>query len=192
MSFTQPGAAGAPEFGVADDNGAIVEMVRHGIQKAREKLIDLSLRNGMLNYRHSESSSRHVRVVHQLPSAVVECLASEKSIDLVPLPPVETIPRDEDTDVFREALREAKAVDPEWLAAEDAKRAAGSRRRSKDKAAERSLRDRVRAQLGMPEWRAATDPKVRAQELGQRFHGLNHIRLPRQVCMTRCGRRGGD
>jgi hypothetical protein len=127
-----------------------------------------------------------------MPSAVVECLASEKSIDLVPLPPVETIPRDEDTDVFREALREAKAVDPEWLAAEDAKRAAGSRRRSKDKAAERSLRDRVRAQLGMPEWRAATDPKVRAQELGQRFHGLNHIRLPRQVCMTRCGRRGGD
>jgi hypothetical protein len=78
--------------------------------------------------------------VHQLPSAVVECLASEKSIDLVPLPPVETIPRDEDTDVFRAALRDAKAVDPEWLAAEDAKRAAGSRRRSKDKAAERSLR----------------------------------------------------
>ena len=29
-------------------------------------------------------------------------------------------------------------------------------------------------------------------KLGQRFHGLNHIRLPRQVCMTRCGRRGGD
>jgi hypothetical protein len=161
MSPTKPGATGTD-----DENVAIAEMVRQGIRKAREKLIDLSLRNGMLNYRHSESSSRHVRVVHQLPSAVVECLASEKSIDLVPLPPVETIPRDEDTDVFRAALREAKAVDPEWLAAEDAKRAAGSRRRSKDKAAERSLRDRVRVQLGMPEWRAATDPKVRAQELG--------------------------
>jgi very-short-patch-repair endonuclease len=166
MPFTKPGAAGAPDIGKADDNGAIVEMVRHGIQKAREKLIDLSLRNGMLNYRHSESSSRHVRVVHQLPSAIVESLASQKSIDLVPLPPVETIPRDEDTDIFRVALREAKAVDSEWLAAEDAKRAAGSRHRSKDKAAERSLRDRVRLQLGMPEWRAATDPKVRAQELG--------------------------
>jgi hypothetical protein len=141
-------------------------MVRQGIQKAREKLIDLSLRNGMLNYRHSESSSRHVRVVHELPAAVVDCLASEKSIDLIPLPPVEIIPRDEDTDTFRAALREAKAVDPEWLAAEDAKRAAGNRRRSKDKAAERALRDRVREQLGMPEWRAATDPGVRAQELG--------------------------
>jgi hypothetical protein len=34
-------------------------MVRQGILKAREKLIDLSLRNGMLNYRHSESSGCH-------------------------------------------------------------------------------------------------------------------------------------
>ena len=24
-------------------------------------------------------------------------------------------------------------------------------------------------------------------ELGQRFHGLNHIRLPRRACMTKCG-----
>src|SRR6266478_2602272 len=141
-------------------------MVRQGIRKAREKLIDLSLRNGMLNYRHSESSSRHIRVVQQMPGAVVECLASEKSIDVIPLPPVETIPHDEDTDAFRAALKEAKAVDLEWLAAEDAKRATGSRRRSKDKAAERALRDRVREQLGMPEWKAATDPTVRAQELG--------------------------
>jgi hypothetical protein len=23
--------------------------------------------------------------------------------------------------------------------------------------------------------------------LGQRFHDLNHIRLPRQACMTKCG-----
>jgi very-short-patch-repair endonuclease len=166
MPFTQRGPAEAPELGTADEKVAIAEMVRQGIRKAREKLIDLSLRNGMLNYRHSESSSRHIRVVHQLPGAVVECLASEKSIDLLPLPPVETIPRDEETDDFRAELKEAKAVDPEWLAAEDAKRAAGSRRRSKDRAAERSLRDRVRKQLGMPEWQAATDPKVRAQELG--------------------------
>jgi hypothetical protein len=120
MPFTQPSAT--------DGNPAVAEMVRQGIQKAREKLIDLSLRNGMLNYRHSESSSRHVRVVHELPSTVVDCLASEKSIDLIPLPPVETIPRDEDTDAFRAALKEAKAVDPEWLAAEDAFRVVVGRR----------------------------------------------------------------
>lgn len=32
--------------------------------------------------------------------------------------------------------------------------------------AERALRDRVRAKLGMPEWRVATDPRARARELG--------------------------
>src|SRR5664280_2238852 len=147
------------------DSG-IAEMVKQGILKAREKLIDLSLRNGMLNYRHSESSSRHVRVINTNLRVLVESLALEQSLDVLPLPPVESIPRDEDSDEFKAALKTAKIIDPEWLAAEDARRAAGNRRRYKDKAAERALRDRVRAQLGMPEWRAAIDPKVRAQELG--------------------------
>jgi adenylate cyclase len=29
-------------------------------------------------------------------------------------------------------------------------------------------------------------------ELGQRFHGSNHIRQPRRACRTRCGGRDGD
>ena len=86
--------------------------------------------------------------------------------DILPLPPVEQVPADEDTESFRAALKAAKEIDPEWLAAEDARRAAGNRRRARDKAAERALRDRVRAQLGMPEWRLATDPKMRAKDLG--------------------------
>lgn len=136
------------------------------IRIAREKLIDLTLRNAMLNFRHSEASIRHVRVIAQEPTLIVEYLASERSIDVIPVPPVEAIPRDEDTDTFRNALREARTVDPDWLAAEDARRAAGERRSKKDKAAERALRDRVRNQLGMPPWRVAIDPKARAEELG--------------------------
>src|SRR5579871_2263102 len=148
------------------DNPAIADMVRRGILKARQKLIDLSMRNSMLRFRHSEASARHVRIIDQSLDFLVTALASGRLLDLVPVPPVEQIPRDEDTDAFRAALKAAKEIDPEWLAAEDARRASGSRRRSRDRAAERALRDRVRAQLGMPEWRAATDPKARAQELG--------------------------
>jgi Protein of unknown function (DUF4011) len=150
--------------GVADPS--IQAMVKRGILKAREKLIDLTLRNGMLSFRHTEASGRHVRIVNATLEFLVASLTSGQSLDIVPLPPVEQIPRDEDTDEFRAALKAAKEINPEWLAAEDARRAAGNRRRSRDKAAERALRDRVRAQLGMPEWRSATDPKVRAQELG--------------------------
>jgi Protein of unknown function (DUF4011) len=75
------------------DDSAVAEMVKQGIQKAREKLIDLTLRNGMLNYRHSETSSRHVRIINENPRLLVESLSSEQSIDVLPLPPVESIPQ---------------------------------------------------------------------------------------------------
>lgn len=146
-------------------DSAIAEMVREGVRKAREKLIDLSMRNTMLNFRHSETSARHVRIVDEDLEFLVGTLASRQSLDIIPLPPMEQVPRDEESDEFRAALKEAKQVDPEWLAAEDARRAAGNRR-MKDKIAERALRDRVRTKLGMPEWRAAIDPRTRARELG--------------------------
>jgi hypothetical protein len=144
-------------------------MVREGVRKAREKLIDPSMRNSMLNFRHSQTSARHIRIVDENLEFLVGALASGKSLDIMPLPPVEQIPRDEDSDAFRAALKAAKEIDLEWLAAEDARRAAGNRRRTKDRVAERALRDRVRAQLEMPEWRPAIDPRARARELGIDF-----------------------
>jgi hypothetical protein len=146
-------------------DSAIADLVREGVRKAREKLIDLSMRNTMLNFRHSETSAKHVRIVDEELELLVGALASRKSLDIIPIPPVEKVPRDEETDEFRDALKLAKETDPDWLAAEDARRAAGNRRRSKDKVAERALRDRVRTKLGMPEWRVATDPRARAREL---------------------------
>ncbi|MHC2722196.1 very-short-patch-repair endonuclease [Bradyrhizobium diazoefficiens] len=149
-----------------EGGAGIAELVREGVRKAREKLIDLSMRNAMLNFRHSETSAKHVRIVDEDIALLIGTLASGKSLDVIPIPPVEQVPRDEETDGFRSALKTAKETDPEWLAAEDARRAAGNRRRAKDKVAERALRDRVRAKLGMPEWRVATDARARARELG--------------------------
>jgi Protein of unknown function (DUF4011) len=151
---------------VPSNDPATAGMVLEGVRKAREKLIDLSMRNSMLNFRHSETSARHVRIVDENLEFLVGTLASGEALAIIPLPPVEQIPLDEDTDAFRRALKTAKQIDPDWLAAEDARRAAGNRRRTKDRVTERALRDRVRAQLGMPEWRPAIDPSARARELG--------------------------
>jgi len=159
-SFRSEGAA------PGQHGAAVADLVREGVRKAREKLIDLSMRNTMLNFRHSETSAKHVRIVDEDLELLVGALASRKSLDIVPIPPVEQVPRDEETDEFRTALKLAKETDPDWLAAEDARRAAGNRRRSKHKIAERALRDRVRTKLAMPEWRVATDPRARARELG--------------------------
>lgn len=158
-------AESEPSQGESRD-ATIADMVRDGVRRAQSKLIDLGMRNSMLNFKHSEKSARHVRIADEQISVLVEALGNGEHFDLAPVPPVEQIPRDEDSDSFRLALKAAKQVDEEWLAAEDAWRAAGRRRRIRDKAAERALRDRVRARLGLPEWRAATDPKVRAKELG--------------------------
>lgn len=150
----------------ADAEAALAAMVETGILKARAKLIDLSLNNGMLNYKHSETSTRHVRLVDEKLEFLAAALTHARSLEIVPVPPVSLVPPDEDTDDFRAALKTAKTNDPEWLAAEDARRATGGRRRFKDKAVERALRDRVRLRLGMPAWRSVTDPRARAKELG--------------------------
>jgi hypothetical protein len=64
-------------------------MVREGVRRAREKLIDLSMRNSMLNFRHSETSRRHVRIVDEDLEFLVRTLASSESLDIIPVPPVE-------------------------------------------------------------------------------------------------------
>jgi hypothetical protein len=120
--------------GSPENEATIEEMVREGIKRAQDKLIDLSMRNSMLNFKHSETSAKHVRIADEQISILVDSLNTGRSFDIVPVPPVEQIPGDEDTDEYRAALKAAKEIDPDWLAAEDARRAAGNRRRARDKA----------------------------------------------------------
>ena len=54
--MTPSGSSGSRgAFRVVGDDPEIAAMVRQGIRRAQEKLIDLSMRNSMLNYKHSES-----------------------------------------------------------------------------------------------------------------------------------------
>ena len=68
MPFTQRGAAEAPELGTADEKVAIAEMVRQGIRKAREKLIDLKLFQNIKRI----SPQRWVKWVNMEPRARVK------------------------------------------------------------------------------------------------------------------------
>lgn len=91
-----------------EHGSAIADLVRESVAKAREKLIDLSMRNTMLNFRHSETSAKHVRIVDEDIEFLAGTLASRESLDIIPIPPVEQVPRDEETDSFRTALKTAK------------------------------------------------------------------------------------
>jgi transcription elongation GreA/GreB family factor len=135
------------------------ELVRARIEKLRPKLLDLSRRNPLVATRLSPRSSSLVRVVDELPDVIANYLFSgERRMRLVPLPPVEQDPRDEQSRDFQDALSHARVTDPEYLTGleklngRDDEEAAEIARHL-----ERSLRDRLRVELGMGARQAKDD-----------------------------------
>src|SRR5713101_3451004 len=82
----------------------------------RERLLDLSLRNPMLSFKHRATSKRQLQIVDAVPDEVYRKLVAESvSFELVPLPDPEEIPADERMEEFLAALAHAKASDLEYL-----------------------------------------------------------------------------
>jgi very-short-patch-repair endonuclease len=117
----------------------------------RERLLDLSLRNPMLSYKHRATSKRQLQIVHAIPDQVYRRLVGEDaSFDLVPLPDPPEIPVDERTEEFLSALAHAKASDLEYMTSIKALESTGRDDEFALADAERELRERVRKQLGLP------------------------------------------
>jgi uncharacterized protein DUF4011 len=126
-------------------------LVRVRIEKLRPKLLDLSRRNPLIATKLSPRSSSLVLVVDELPDVIANYLFSgEQQLRLVALPPLEQDPRDEQSRQFQDALSQARLTDEEYvtgvqkLNGRDDEEAAEIERHL-----ERSLRDRLRVQLGM-------------------------------------------
>jgi hypothetical protein len=74
----------------------------------RKKLLDLSRRNPMLNYKHRAGSRRQLRIVHtNLESAFAELTTKQRELPFAPLPEPDDIPEDELTDTFNAAFGRA-------------------------------------------------------------------------------------
>jgi hypothetical protein len=116
----------------------------------REKLLDLTKRNRMLNYSFSSRSKRHLHIVDEVPEKVYRLLASENtSLELAALPEPDDIPEDEKTEEFISALQHAKLSDIEYLTRLRALESSGRDDDREMMAAECDLRERIRNQLGM-------------------------------------------
>ncbi|MDR7037977.1 very-short-patch-repair endonuclease/septal ring factor EnvC (AmiA/AmiB activator) [Methylobacterium sp. BE186] len=138
-------------------------------ERLRERLLDMTLRNPMLSYKHRPTSKRQLQIVDEVPEEVFRHLTGEVGVTIIPLPEPDDVPRDEKTPEFVSSLTYAKATDPDYLQilreADDAE---------PDKAegiiakGERSLRDRLREELGMPkvDRQKAVDPVQHARALG--------------------------
>ncbi|MBD2001406.1 DUF4011 domain-containing protein [Leptolyngbya sp. FACHB-541] len=87
------------------------------MEKLRLRLLDLSGRNRLLNFKFSERSRTQVRLVDELPDQVFEKLERGTALTIALLPKPSEHPRDEDDDAFRLLLEAMRDADEEYMAA---------------------------------------------------------------------------
>ena len=113
----------------------------------RMRLLDLKNSNRLLNFRFTERSRSHVRVIEASSDAIFANLVDGKRLVFRSLPEKSDEPPDEESDEFLMALEQARNSDPvyrkELESLDDDPDGEETRR------IERRLKDRVRAQLGL-------------------------------------------
>jgi len=119
------------------------------IERYRAKLLDLRNGNKLLAFKHSERSRAHVRAVDVQPDALYARLMEGNQLLFASLPEPDGTPAQEESDEFEMALEEARATDADYLKllSENDEKDLDDERLQ---AAEGALRERVRAELGLP------------------------------------------
>jgi len=138
-------------------------LVRAMIEKLRAKLLDLTLSNRLLNFKPSEKSKSHIRIVDEMPENVFAKLDAGKELEFAWIEEPDVEPSDEQSSEFRKEFKEAKKNDSIYMEQLEELGKRPTRRQISN--LERGLRDRVRLSLGLS---ARVKPSVveRAQELG--------------------------
>ena len=119
------------------------------IAELRRRLLDLSNRNKLINFKHTSRGGRQIRIAGEWIPDLYEVLHNDKEVELMPLPKLPTEPEDEKTPEFKMALEKALLTDRSYAEAIQK-----SEDEPEEKAellivkAERALRDRLRKMLG--------------------------------------------
>jgi very-short-patch-repair endonuclease len=159
---TQPHRTAAELAAEADRLGKLYD-------RLREKLLDMTLSNPMLSYKHQPTSKRQLRIVDEVPEEVYRALVGDSAaLDILPLPEPEGTPEDERSDEFRSELERAMASDLDYLVEVTALEREGRDDGFALADAETRLRTRLRTALGMPARpnRKTVSPADHARSLG--------------------------
>jgi Protein of unknown function (DUF4011) len=120
-------------------------------EQLRLKLLDLSKKNPMLNYRLGTRSKRHLQIIDGVLEDIYRKLVGEDAaLKIAFLQPPDDIPPEERTEDFISALEHAKVSDIEYITKLDELERAERDDEFAFAAIERELRIKVRAQLGLP------------------------------------------
>lgn len=119
------------------------------IDALRRRLLDLTGRNPLLNFRHGRTR-RSLRVIDEIPDQLFQKLEGESVLRFKSIGEPDDEPEDEKTPAFRRALETARLDDEAYLRAIGGGGEGGEAASEKAMArAERELRSRVRETLGM-------------------------------------------
>ena len=148
-------------------------LINERIEAMRRKLQDTSRRNPLINNVLSAKTASFIRIVDEKPQSILNFLVNlERKMMLVPLPPVDIHPPDEDSAEFRNAFLNAQSSDEVYLQTiEKIDFENDEKAPDKQENADRSLKDRVRDALEMP-------PRPRSDQLSDlinhaKSHGIN-------------------
>lgn len=118
------------------------------VAQLRTKLIDLTRRSPLISFKHGGRTATLLRIVDERPDLVFDIL-NRKGVGFDALPDQDVTPKDETTDQFRLAYENAMLTDETFLAATE-KLGDDEHDAEQWQRAERALRTRIRATLGLP------------------------------------------
>jgi hypothetical protein len=148
-------------------------------REMREKLLDFSRRNPLINFNHTESGVGYLRIVDETPELLLDKLVSEP-MSFKALPDTDDEPPDEGGTIFQSRVTELRLTDQEFLRFLGDEALRNSDPENFEEALqkeERKLKDRVRVELDLPPLQRGgrVDMKVHAK-----MHGINpDYELPR-------------
>lgn len=130
----------------------------------RLKLLDLSKKNRMLNYPIKPRAKNQLQIVDEVLEGVyAKLINDEVGLKLQFLPEPDSVPADERTSEFLDALEHAKVADLEFVTAVEKLAADDADDEFAVERLERHLRDRLRSKLDMP-------PRQKRTEINRNDH----------------------
>jgi hypothetical protein len=150
------------------------EFIDARLEELRDRLLDLSRRNPLINFKHSKSGNRYIRVIDESPDSLFKFLL-EGEMKFTALPDVDEEPPDEATESFQQTFESwkaqgldenyTKALEDEALQRED-----GTRYQQALTEAERQMRDSIRVFLNLPPLQSKTRLDIEAHA---KIHGFD-------------------
>jgi len=138
------------------------------LKNLQESLLDISNRNRMLNSNFQTRGKQHFRFIDEVPNQLYESLLSG-NMEFIPLPAISKTPSDENTREFKEAYEKALLTDSDYLSKiSEIENSKVDDINQSTENAQRSLKNKIRAELGLPEYKGieiSLDEHARANNI---------------------------